>query len=92
MISIEEKICHKLPGLTSLFVNFPYNENIKDIVSIIKTFNPVNYVKKTYTWEIPLTYLSTLLDSVCTYDNIELKLLEDDTQKNVTYNLSQYKN
>lgn len=73
MIKIREDKTTKLPGLSSLYVTFDYN---KDIVEIIKQCSPANYNKKNYTWEVPVTSLAFLLDKLCSYDEIELSVLE----------------
>ena len=83
MIQIKENNAKKLPGGTSLFVSFNYNE---DIIKIIKTFSDVyNYDKKEKTWEVPTTSLSKLLDNLCIIDDISLEILKD-KKKNKSYN------
>ena len=51
MINIYEKIPSKVPGITSLFIDFDYNV---DILNIIKSFPCKNYSKKTKIWELPI--------------------------------------
>lgn len=74
MIEITENITYKLPGMTSLFVKFPYNA---EIVAAIKTLPLYNYDKKSYTWEVPVTSLAKLLERVAPFDQIKLSLLPD---------------
>jgi SNF2 family DNA or RNA helicase len=74
MINIEERRCEKLSGLTSFFLCFAYNEEI--INSIKQNIHIYNYNRKTNEWEIPVTYLSIILDSLTFYDNIHIKLYE----------------
>lgn len=72
MIKIEERISEKLSGLTSLFLSFDYDEKI---VSWIKqNIELYNYNKKTREWEVLITDLATLIDSLCFYDSFEVKL------------------
>lgn len=88
MIYIEEKATKKVPGLTSLFINFSYK---KEIVDALKTIKCYDYDKKEKIWEVPLSYCSELLDKLCLYDDIELKLLKDKVEKDGLYKLSNYK-
>ena len=80
MINIEERISNKIPGGTSLFVSFQYNQNIIDI---IKGCDTANYNKKTHEWEVPCVNLSYLLDNFCNVDNITLNVLPDENIKEV---------
>ena len=91
MIYIEEKSAKKCPGITSLFLNFKYNEQIIDA---IRPIYPKNYDKKTYTWEIPITELSVLLSRLSIIDKIELKLLnhkEPEDFNKIKLDTSKYK-
>jgi SNF2 family DNA or RNA helicase len=88
MISIEEKLTSKVPGLTSLFVSFDYN---KEIIEIIKALPCKNYSKVTKTWEVPVTYLSELLDRLCFIDDINVKLYDYIVDEENVYTLSKYK-
>lgn len=91
MIYIEEKSAKKCPGITSLFLNFKYNEQIVDA---IRPIYPKNYDKKTYTWEIPITELSVLLSRLSLIDKIELKLLnhkEPEDFNKIKLNTNKYK-
>ena len=72
MIKIEERECEKLSGLTSLFLSFDYNE---EIINAIKQITDVYlFNKKTKEWEIPVTYLSKLLDNLNAFDDIDISL------------------
>lgn len=72
MILIEEIIPKKVSGRTSLLVSFKYNQGI---VEAIKTVPNALYHKKDYTWEIPISSLSFLLDTLTPLDDIELRLI-----------------
>ena len=82
MIKIEERTTEKVPGETSFFISFDYKPQYIDIV---KQFSGTNYNKNTKEWEIPIVYLSKLLDDFSIYDNIELKLLEEKQEENIDY-------
>ena len=89
MIHIEEKQTSKLPGKTSLFVNFTYNPMI---VETVKQCTVANYDKKTTTWEVPLTSLSFLLDRLSQIDDVEIVLLgEEEKKQHEIYPLGNYK-
>ena len=92
MILIEERQTQKVPGETSFFISFDYKPQYIDI---IKQFSGINYNKNTKEWEVPLVYLSNLLDSFSVYDSIDLKLLEEKQEKNqiinINYNDYKYK-
>lgn len=84
MITITEARAKKVPGLTSFFIKFDYNQYLVDL---LKTIQDCNYDKSTRVWEMPLLKLSTFLDYACQVDSITLNLLEtdDDTIKQVRY-------
>ena len=63
----------KISGLSSLIVQFDYNEYIVDS---IKTIPTTHYHKKEKVWELPVCYLGRLLDSLTFLDEIQLKLLD----------------
>lgn len=87
MINIEEKTPVKMPGLTSLFITFDINNQIIEILHNIECryYNP-----KTYEWEIPVTYLSALIEKFNKIDDITLKLKKDNNKELVEYKLSKY--
>lgn len=78
MISIEEKVPSKIPGVTSLFITTPYN---KDVIDVIKGCTPLNYDKKVNTWEMPTTRLAKFLNGVKGIDDIRIKLKKDEVIK-----------
>lgn len=78
MISIEEKVPSKIPGVTSLFLTTPYN---KDVIDVIKGCTPLNYDKKVNTWEMPTTRLAKFLNGVKGIDDIRIKLKKDEVIK-----------
>ena len=82
MINIIEAKPTKLSGISSLYISFNFKS---EIVNIIKTCSKYIYDKNTYTWELPLTELSYLLDELTYIDDIKLTLLEDNNQKEHFY-------
>ena len=88
MIRIEERTPTKIPGLTSLYISFPFN---KELIDIIAGFQPVHFNKKTYEFEVPVLLLSQILDEICVFDDIELKLLEEREQSKDVDLLVDYK-
>ena len=73
MVYVEERSTKKLPGLTSLFVNFDYNPSI---VEVLKTFQ-FNYDKSSKEWEISITQLDDLLYQLSEVDEVECKFLKE---------------
>lgn len=67
MIYIEERVPVKLPGWSSLFVNFDYNSKI---VEVIKQLPLRVYNKDSKEWEVPTTDLKYLVESLTKIDVI----------------------
>lgn len=88
MIFISEKKTIKLPGETSFFVQFDYNE---ESVKCMKQCANSVYHKKEKVWEIPLTSLSQVLDSLARIDDIQLDILKDRTTKQTSIELPQFR-
>ncbi len=63
----------KISGLSSLIVDFDFNQYIVDS---IKTIPTAHYHKKEKCWELPICYLGRLLDSLTFLDEIQLRLLD----------------
>lgn len=82
MIKIIEASPTKLSGTSSLYVSFPFNQ---DIINVIKLTDKYVYDKKTYTWELPITKLSYLLDELTYFDDITLTLQSIDDNKEKFY-------
>ena len=64
---------NKISGLSSLIVQFDYNQYIVDSLKTIPTYY---YHKKDKIWEFPVCYLGRLLDSLTFLDDIQLRLLD----------------
>ena len=82
MIKIEEKIAKKVPGITSLFLEFKYHPSI---VEVIKSCDGANWDNKTKQWEVPILSLPVLIDHLSIIDEIDLHLLKDKPIKDVKY-------
>ena len=94
MLLVEERKPKKVTGETSLFLKFDYNAQIIDIIKQLTVFS---YDKTKKEWEIPITYLSKLLDKVCFYTDIELHLLKEKPERqtlstsDISFNEYRYK-
>ena len=81
MIKLEERTASKVPGLTSIFIKFNYNQLVIDT---LRTIQGAQYNEKEKEWEIPILSLQYFLDCVAGIDDIELYLL-DSKRKYVIY-------
>lgn len=72
MIYITESKPRKMTGRTSFLIQFDFNQAIVDSLKTLPTYY---YHKASYTWEVPLNYLSKVLDSLTFIDDIQLTLL-----------------
>ena len=77
MITITEKLPVKLSGTSSLFINFPFNT---EIIEIIKQTDKYIYNKEDHSWELPINSLAFLLDELTYYDDITLTLMKDEDE------------
>lgn len=79
MITIEEKLNKKIPGISSLYIKFDYN---KDIVEALKESVTVGeFDRKTLTWEVPASDLAKIIDRLSVFDSVDLTLLSDVEEK-----------
>lgn len=74
MIKITEQIPKKISGVTSLFLELPFNQISIDI---IKASGLAVWHKKEKIWEVPITSLSYLLDNLTYIDDISLNLIDE---------------
>ena len=74
MIYIFEDTCKKLSGLTSLFIVCKADP---EIISVIKLGQVFYYHKKSDMYEVPVTRLAELLDTLTYLDDINLILKEE---------------
>lgn len=89
MIKLEEKQTKKLPGKTSIFVDFEYKTELVDVMHQVP--NAI-FHKKDKLWETPLTELSRLITFLHNYDDIDLIMLKDKPkQEDKVYSLLDYK-
>ena len=89
MIIINELQSKHVPGVTSLFITLKdcKRELLKEITTQIKTIPVWNYDPKTYIWEIPILYLTELINKINQYDNIELNLSPFKIEKDIVYDI-----
>ena len=76
-MKISQRVNKKIPGGTSLFLSFNFNQKIIDF---IKSTGYYSYDKKTKEWEVPLTSLAQILDGICCIEDIELELLTESSE------------
>lgn len=88
MIKIIERQSIKMPSETSLFISFPYQ---KIIIDMLKTFSLYRYDKKTTEWELPVSDLSLVVNRLSDLDDISLKLFDDSTPQNKLLPQVEYK-
>lgn len=74
----------KISGLSSIIVQFDYSQYVVDSLKTIPTYY---FHKKDNAWEIPISYLGRLLDSLTFLDDIQLQLLDDSFLSKSQYNL-----
>ena len=73
----------KISGLSSLIIQFDFNQYIVDA---IKTIPTAHFHKKEKVWELPVCYLGRVLDSLTFLDDIQLKLLDTPENGEITFN------
>lgn len=88
MIHIEERVTSKVPGITSVFVSFDYN---KEIVDEMKQIPCYNFSKRTKEWEVPIVYLSQVIDRLTCFDDIALKCCDIELPEFKQFDLGPYK-
>ena len=86
MIYIREDSSKKLPGITSLFLNFRYD---KEIIDNVKYYSQVySYDKNTHEWEVPINSLASLIEIFNKIDDIQISTFDNDTNfKCINYDL-----
>lgn len=88
MITIEERAAVKLPGMSSLFVSFPFS---KQILEVVKGADIGIFNDKTKEWELSVNSLAYLIDNLSNLDDITLHFLKDKIESNVPYKLHKHK-
>lgn len=73
MIYIKETDSKKVSGLTSLSITFPYN---RKVIEGIKSSEKYTYDAETKSWEVPISSLSYILDTLTFFDDIKLELMQ----------------
>ena len=76
-INIKEKQSRNVPGLTSLFVSFPYNEQLKKDIKDreVRYWHP-----DTCEWEMPITDLGWLISKYSGISEITLSFINKDDE------------
>ena len=82
MIIIKEDKPKKCPGLTSLFLEFEYKQ---EIIDVIKKCQLPLWDKKEKKWEVPTSNLSYLLDQLTLIDDIQLELYHQKEKPYIYY-------
>lgn len=73
MIKIDERMSNRVPGITSLFISFDYNQ---DIINLIKEFEVYDYNKSTKEWEVPIKDCHKIIDRLSFYDDIDITTID----------------
>ena len=73
----------KISGLSSLIIDFDFNQYIVDALKTLPTYH---YHKREKCWEVPIAYLGRVLDSLTFLDDIQLKLLDTPENGEITFN------
>lgn len=73
MIQIEERISNRVPGITSLFISFDYNQKIVDL---IKEFEVYDFNKETKEWEVPIKNCHKILDRLSFFDDVDISSID----------------
>lgn len=73
----------KISGLSSIIVQFDFNQYIVDALKTIPTYY---YHKKDNVWELPICYLGRLLDNLTFLDEIQLSLLNTPESRKFCFN------
>ena len=75
MIQVEERMSNRVPGITSLFISFDYNQ---DVVNLMKEFEVYDFNKKTKEWEVPIKDCYKILDRLSFYDDVSITTIDTD--------------
>lgn len=65
MITIKVDKSQVMPSDYSMFISFPYNETI---LNIVRNFRDRAWIKESKLWEVPLTLLDDVLEAFSKYD------------------------
>lgn len=73
---------YKLSGRTSLGIKLDgYNQ---ELIDVIKSFFPAIWHKKEQFWEVPIYYLSKILDTLVLYDDIAFQVDKSDETSEIS--------
>lgn len=88
MITIQERITRKVPGITSLFIKFDYKPQI---IEELKKLDCKDYDKKTQEWEVPLSEATKIIQQLCKLDDIDFKVNQVKDPKYKVFILNKHK-
>lgn len=83
MIKIQQRLSKKIPGGTSLFISFQFNQQIIDIIKDKELgYEPFyNWDSKNKEWEVPISSLSYLIDRLTYLDDIQIDLIKEKEER-----------
>ena len=73
----------KISGLSTLIIDFDFNQYIVDALKTLPTYH---YHKREKCWEVPIAYLGRVLDNLTFLDDIQLRLLDTPENGEITFN------
>ena len=73
----------KISGLSTLIIDFDFNQYIVDALKTLPTYH---FHKREKCWEVPIAYLGRVLDSLTFLDDIQLRLLDTPENGEITFN------
>ena len=73
MIQVYERQSNRVPGITSLYLSFDFNQSIIDTIK--NNCEAYDFNKKTKEWELPIKNCSNILDLLSFLDDILINIL-----------------
>ena len=73
MIQVYERQSNRVPGITSLYLSFDFNQSIIDTIK--NNCEAYDFNKKTKEWELPIKNCSNILDLLSFLDEILINVL-----------------
>lgn len=87
MIQVYERQSNRLPGITSLYLSFNFNQSIIDTIK--NNCEAYDFNKKTKEWELPVKNCSNILDLLSFLDDILINILPNkENAVNVELNMN----
>ena len=82
MITIIENTPKSVPGHTSLYVYFEYRA---ELVAVVKQFPGSAFNKKDKYWEVPVCYLSNLIEMCTEYDSVCIQFYRTEEEPDIDF-------